>query len=136
MNYFTANSNMIHLDNINDKVGIGTIYSADSRMKPCTSTLENQNNDETVVLPRSSGPIENPEPNDVLSGRGGRINIHLGNVRFRDVVSSYKKQYVDVRTKKGEKANIAANIVAMIRSKGGRFLKQDDTSCYWYGMFS
>lgn len=46
---------------------------------------------------------------------------------------NYKKQYLDVRTTRQEKANVAADIVAYMRSQGCRFLKQDETGTYdWY----
>lgn len=79
------------------------------------------------------GPIRKPHPHDVLSGRGGRINSHPGNVRFREIVDSHKREYLDPRTKKVEKARIAARIVASIRSSDppGRFLKEDADVSAW-----
>ncbi|GAX18901.1 hypothetical protein FisN_8Hh119 [Fistulifera solaris] len=82
---------------------------------------------EITVLPRSIGPIYHPSENDVLAGRGGRINSHIGNVRFRKLVAMHKADYISKSTKKFEKAHIAASIVQHIRhlNPPGRFLKED-----------
>ncbi|KAL7526726.1 hypothetical protein ACHAWF_001897, partial [Thalassiosira exigua] len=68
------------------------------------------------VPPGHLGPVRTPHPHDVLSGRGGRINSHPGNVRFRSAVDSLKCEYLDPRTKKVEKARIAAKIVSEVRT--------------------
>jgi hypothetical protein len=71
--------------------------------------------------------------NDVLAGRGGRINAHIGNVQFRDMVAARKKEYLAKSTKKLEKAHIAAEVVRIIRNMtpSGRFLKADPDGL-WY----
>eukprot|EP00980_Cylindrotheca_fusiformis_P021296 scaffold8206_cov135-Cylindrotheca_fusiformis.AAC.2 len=80
------------------------------------------------------GPIAEPNENDVLCGRGGRINSHSGNVKFRDVIQTRKKEYLAPTTKKLEKAHIAASIVNDIRSMQppGRFLKEDGKTGMWF----
>lgn len=85
------------------------------------------------VPPGHGGPVRSPHPHDVLSGRGGRINSHPGNVHFREMVDSYKREYLDPRTKKVEKARIAARIVSNVRSLNppGRFLKEDSHTNNW-----
>ncbi|CAJ1951238.1 unnamed protein product [Cylindrotheca closterium] len=87
-----------------------------------------------VIPPRGIGPIADPNDNDVLCGRGGRINSHVGNRQFREIIASHKKDYLAPTTKKLEKAHIAAAIVNDIRSMqpAGRFLKEDGKSGMWY----
>mmetsp|Transcript_17701 Transcript_17701/g.43636 ORF Transcript_17701/g.43636 Transcript_17701/m.43636 type:complete len:555 (+) Transcript_17701:1464-3128(+) len=87
-----------------------------------------------VVPPGGIGPIADPNENDVLCGRGGRINSHAGNRQFREVIQSRKTAYLAPTTKKLEKAHIAAAIVNDIRSMQppGRFLKEDGKSGMWY----
>lgn len=87
-----------------------------------------------TVPPRGIGPIVDPNENDVLCGRGGRINQHTGNIRFRDVIASKKKDYLAPSTKKLEKAHIAAAIVNGIREMEppGRFLKEDRDTGLWF----
>lgn len=66
---------------------------------------------------------------DVLCGRGGATNTHIGNKRFRSIVSEYQEEYLDARKK--EKAVIAKRVVARIHENGGRFLKRDASSDSW-----
>eukprot|EP00574_Skeletonema_japonicum_P013994 CAMPEP_0201721078 /NCGR_PEP_ID=MMETSP0593-20130828/5854_1 /ASSEMBLY_ACC=CAM_ASM_000672 /TAXON_ID=267983 /ORGANISM="Skeletonema japonicum, Strain CCMP2506" /LENGTH=624 /DNA_ID=CAMNT_0048211823 /DNA_START=116 /DNA_END=1987 /DNA_ORIENTATION=+ len=82
---------------------------------------------QVFVNPGDGGLISELNENDVLSGRGGRVNNHPGNVTFRIVVEDYKREYLDPRTRKLEKAHVAARLVAQIRSANppGRFLKED-----------
>ena len=79
------------------------------------------------IEPNHGGPISILNENDVLSGRGGRINNHPGNITFRRIVEEYKVEYLDPRTRKLEKAHVAARLVSQIRCSNppGRFLKED-----------
>ncbi|KAL3942467.1 MAG: hypothetical protein SGBAC_003351 [Bacillariaceae sp.] len=67
--------------------------------------------------------------NDVLCGRGGATNTHIGNKLFRSIVSEYQEEYL--RARKKEKALIAMRVVERIRQNGGRFLKRDSASDMW-----
>ncbi|OEU08006.1 hypothetical protein FRACYDRAFT_271819 [Fragilariopsis cylindrus CCMP1102] len=68
--------------------------------------------------------ISNKEinPNDVLCGRGGLTNSHMGNQSFRGVVAEYQLVYLTAR--KSEKKGIAQKIVARIKENGGQFLQR------------
>ena len=85
------------------------------------------------VFPSDEGPVYVPNINDVLSGRGGRINAHPGNIRFRQYVQQFKARYLMEETKNTEKAYICAYIVSLVRSQHppGRFLKRDDRNGLW-----
>merc|ERR1719410_353357 len=67
-------------------------------------------------------PSSNLTENDVLCGRGGKTNHHIGNVRFREIAEQMKETYINV--KYAEKSMIACNIVDRIYEKKGRFLKK------------
>jgi len=85
------------------------------------------------IPPGYGGPIHHINENDVLSGRGGRINSHAGNVRFRNLVGFHKHTYLAKTTKKLDKVKIADLIVKQIRNMNppGRFLKDDaDFNCW------
>ncbi|KAL3822591.1 hypothetical protein ACHAXA_011510 [Cyclostephanos tholiformis] len=93
---------------------------------------------DVVAVPPGGEVVTTPHPTDVLCGRGGRINSHPGNVRFRSLVEMNRRRYLDVMTRKAEKARIAASIVACVRAHGGgggggggRFLKEDAASGTW-----
>lgn len=61
---------------------------------------------------------------DVLFGRGGATNNHMGNRKFRSLISKHQEEYLLV--KKTDKKSIAISIVNEIHEQGGRFLKRVD----------
>lgn len=63
---------------------------------------------------------------DVLCGRGGGTNSQIGNRRFRQLVQDFQPIYLLARRK--EKPLLARTIVIIIRKRGGRFLKKDDST--------
>lgn len=60
---------------------------------------------------------------DVLCGRGGETNHHLGNIQYRLLVKACQPAYL--AAKRRDKPRIAAGIVLAVRKVGGRFLKKD-----------
>ena len=81
----------------------------------------------------ANGNVKEPHENDVLCGRGGSINSHPGNERFRDLVERRKRVYLTARFKR-EKRLIANSIVSEIRalSPPGHFLTRDSKSGLWF----
>ena len=61
-------------------------------------------------------------PHDVLCGRGGLTNSHVGNKQFRKICSEYQLEYL--QAKKNDKKTIAQRVVGQIHAMGGRFLQQ------------
>lgn len=76
--------------------------------------------------------VKEPSENDVLCGRGGSINSHPGNERFRLLVEKRKRVYLTARFKR-EKRLIASSIVSEIRAlkPTGRFLSRDAKTGKW-----
>jgi hypothetical protein len=68
-------------------------------------------------------------PNDVLLGRGGAANNHIGNRMFRAIVLQHQLEYL--QSKKLDKIKVAHKIVAIIQNQGGRFLKPTGTDDAW-----
>lgn len=62
-------------------------------------------------------------PYDVLFGRGSGPNDHEGNIRFRDMVSQRKEEYMATNHRQ-TKATIAKTIVDTVLANNGRFLKK------------
>ena len=60
---------------------------------------------------------------DVLMGRGARATENEGNVRFRHVVRSRLRDYLTA-PRRQEKDQIAREILAVVKSRNGRFLKK------------
>ena len=73
--------------------------------------------------------IRTPHPHDVLSGRGGGINSHDGNVQFRSWVHERKNDY-NLASNKAEKARVAREVIALVQGQNppGRFLQKDPSS--------
>ena len=67
--------------------------------------------------------------NDVLCGRGGLTNSHIGNKHYRQIVQDHQAEYLKAR--KRDKILIAQRIVAMIQDNGGRFLKRSADGESW-----
>ncbi len=65
-------------------------------------------------------------PQDVLFGRGGLTNHHIGNLRYRDIISIHRQDYIQAH--KTEKPNVARRIVKAIRTglNPGRFLRKGE----------
>jgi len=76
--------------------------------------------------------IRDPHANDVLCGRGGSSNRHVGNLNFRSLVSANKEMYVTL-TKK-QKMMVARKIVETIHGQEppGRFLQKDLNTGTWF----
>eukprot|EP00535_Pseudo-nitzschia_heimii_P008891 CAMPEP_0197189518 /NCGR_PEP_ID=MMETSP1423-20130617/19872_1 /TAXON_ID=476441 /ORGANISM="Pseudo-nitzschia heimii, Strain UNC1101" /LENGTH=713 /DNA_ID=CAMNT_0042641647 /DNA_START=1118 /DNA_END=3259 /DNA_ORIENTATION=- len=74
--------------------------------------------------------IAKPRSDDILCGRGGSSNRHLGNIHFRELVAANKQIYVGL-TKK-QKMSVARKIVDAIHNTGGRYLAKDlDTGLFY-----
>lgn len=73
--------------------------------------------------------VKNVNNNDVLMGRGGITNSHVGNIRYRQLVQGFQINYL--KLPKMKKSSIAKTIVEMIHSRGGRFLMQIHEKKHW-----
>jgi hypothetical protein len=62
--------------------------------------------------------------NDVLLGRGGRTNHHVGNKYYLECKAQLQEQYL--RADKDEKTSLSQQLVQMIHDRNGRFLKLAD----------
>lgn len=72
--------------------------------------------------PNPSIVIVIPGPFDVLLGRGKLSQENVGNLRYRNLISSYQERYESVR--KAEKTSIADEVVQVVKQCSGRFLKE------------
>lgn len=77
-------------------------------------------------------PVEmySPSSYDCICGRGKQIYNHIGNVRFRLIVSLHMERYVVARSRL-DKALVVASVVDSVQAKNGRFIKMDDTTKTW-----
>jgi hypothetical protein len=77
-----------------------------------------------VRVPPSTIIIDEPNEYDILFGRGGRVNLHVGNTWYRNIVKCSRNQYLN-SPKHNKKAISEAIVEATQRNVVmGRFLKQ------------
>jgi len=62
---------------------------------------------------------------DVLLGRGGATNAHVGNKNFRVLVLKMQPEYISLRSR-AKKSSMSKAIVEQVHQSGGRFLKEVD----------
>lgn len=98
------------------------------------STNQNSYCIKHLVPKDNDNGIYYPNCNDVLSGRGGLINKHSGNVSFRRLIERNKSTYHTCQ--KEFKSLLAKSIVLAFHqsSPPGRFLVKDDASGLWYNI--
>jgi len=77
--------------------------------------------------PHQLQDIQLPGVNDVMCGRGGGTNNHIGNIRFRQLVNGHKLRYLAAT--KSEKPMVSKEVVTIWRGlqPPGRFLMQEKT---------
>lgn len=81
-----------------------------------------------VVLPGIRPVLNNASlmgENDVLCGRGGGTNSQMGNRRFRALVRDFQPTYL--MAKRRDKPLMARSVVLIVRHRGGRFLRRNET---------
>jgi hypothetical protein len=92
-------------------------------------TNNNSNNNSYMAMTGSGAVkrIRTPNASDVLLGRGGGINSHVGNRVFRDWVHQRKEDY-NLAGSKADKTGVAKEVMELVTNKGGRFLTKDPTT--------
>jgi hypothetical protein len=83
--------------------------------------------DDNMEFPVEAHQIK---PQDVLLGRGGMTNTHLGNIKFRELVAKYRMAYCTAP--KGDKGALARYLCNFVRSKHGRFLRKEEPNGEWF----
>lgn len=76
--------------------------------------------------------IPEPHNHDVLCGRGGGTNNHIGNSHWRMLVAANKQLYITLP--KRQKMLLSRSIVNAVRSQNppGRFLQKDSKTNKWF----
>eukprot|EP00546_Thalassionema_frauenfeldii_P017845 CAMPEP_0178905936 /NCGR_PEP_ID=MMETSP0786-20121207/6552_1 /TAXON_ID=186022 /ORGANISM="Thalassionema frauenfeldii, Strain CCMP 1798" /LENGTH=632 /DNA_ID=CAMNT_0020577599 /DNA_START=553 /DNA_END=2451 /DNA_ORIENTATION=+ len=70
--------------------------------------------------------IGEPMEDDVLYGRGSRLNDFIGNRRYRDIAMAFRDIFANPATRQSQKWEICNHIVKAVHARGGRFLIKDD----------
>jgi hypothetical protein len=71
-----------------------------------------------------------PSNHDILFGRGKQYQDHVGNKRFRAVISMNMPRYGSPTARRHEKTRITYEIVEEFYNDGCRFLKKDANDCW------
>lgn len=79
----------------------------------------------------SEGGVITPHENDVLMGRGGKNNTHIGNEKLREMARNMREVYI--KSRKKEKTNMARQLVHRVfaLTPPGRFLQRDPVTMAW-----
>ena len=72
-----------------------------------------------------------PEPRDVLCGRGISCHQHPGNKLLRQLIDRNLPKYATADSK-SDKSSILRDIIRSILQQGGRFLKKDSETEFYY----
>lgn len=80
------------------------------------SVYESPSSDNDVVFDPSKG-ISEPDPNDVICGRGKMTSLHPANRRFRELVNENKDAYQRAK-RRDEKTRITYELVDKLRIEG------------------
>ena len=102
---------------------------SDAKIAPCPSSSSSSSSPSGPA--RASSP---PTDSDVLCGRGGAVNVHPGNARYRQLVAERKRAYLAARSKR-EKRLLSESVVEEIRNQSppGRFLgRRTRDGADWY----
>merc|ERR1711966_98588 len=78
-----------------------------------------------TAAPTCARGIATPSPLDVLSGRGGQTNHHVGNARFRAEARKLRSEYRDGGTSPGKKGLLHRDLVKKVQQYGGRFPERE-----------
>lgn len=68
--------------------------------------------------------IQTPNQHDVLLGRGRAYYTHIGNMRLRNLIMEHLPRYHQAPFT--EKQRVSDSIVDILRTMGGRFLREEE----------
>jgi hypothetical protein len=102
-----------------------TKSETEEKQKPTISITINI----TSLMTMTVNHADDIGPSDVLLGRGGLTNTHIGNKHYRARVAEHQREYL--AAKKKDKVLISRRIVAIVKSEGGRFLKKGTGGDTW-----
>jgi hypothetical protein len=123
------------IEPINPTLGFDATSTQRIQPRPHSTSI----NEGDLRVFRNEGVILSSDditPVDVLCGRGAGSNNHAGNVSFRSLIDEYRETYYHATPV--EKAEIAKGIIAVIKERGGRFIKRssekgpDGKSTHWF----
>lgn len=118
----------LRMDETTGESRLRVLTTAESRNKISRSLRESassqQKNQSKLYIARVSEL-------DVLCGRGGKANHHVGNKIYRQLICESKEKYRNTEDK-DEKTELSRSIVEKVCDYGGRFVKKDSATGRYY----
>ena len=93
-------------------------------------TSDQQSSPPVQDLPRENVEEADIAEEDILLGRGGKTNHHIGNARYLKIIEARQVKYMLIPSRT-EKTEYAMKLVQTFRQEGSRFLKKDATTKLW-----
>ena len=87
------------------------------------SSMQKKGNMDQSVLPKLF--VTDPNPHDVLLGRGSHLVKYEGNIEFRRLIHERKDEYIS-SVRHSQKDHIARDVINKVKSRNGRFLRKVD----------
>jgi hypothetical protein len=104
-------------------------YDEDNQLIAPSTTKKKKKKKATRVIDFSTAA--EPTEDDILFGRGGDINKHPGNVRFREKARELASLYEACGDSKEEKYDLSVKLVDCMKSENRRFLEKGPDGL-WY----
>ena len=104
------------------------------------SSSSSENSDcESIVSTLTTAPMNNivecPGSNDVIFRRGKSMTYHPGNVMFQNLIESQIQEHtIDPNTIQSRRVAIEMELIQIVRTAGGRFLKWEIDRSLWTNM--
>lgn len=114
---------------LDDKMNDEDTRSLNSTDSGSTLSVSSSMVDDPPAYDCTSSKIARPNDKDILSGRGSGVNVHPGNVFFRDLINANKERYLNGTAPL--KKLLVKSIVEAAAGNGHRFLKLDSKSVEW-----
>jgi len=77
----------------------------------------------------SQNNLGGPKDQDVVLGRGKRVQNHPGNMNFRSFLENYSDEYN--KAARNQRRQFCTDLIQILRSEGVRFLKQSSEPGVW-----
>ncbi|OEU13041.1 hypothetical protein FRACYDRAFT_243558 [Fragilariopsis cylindrus CCMP1102] len=101
-------------------------YARERKRKETAQAYARNNRDQ----PAPSESAVRPNNQDVLLGRGKPVRNHNGNRKMAGLIVQYRRQYNE--SKNGQKGAIVEEILGILSTDGGRFLRRYNEDSTWW----
>jgi len=120
-----SNEKLVHQIKSRKRKGRAQYLPQNEQTKQCHFDSSNRSN-----LTEKHKESISPTEKDVVFGRGGRANNHIGNKMYLQELKQLKAAYGKMH--KSGKSNVSQRVIDAVHQNGGRFLKQEETTGTWY----